>query len=78
MFDKRSNWQYLWDHALDNSSLLAIIFKKTLVTPYYISTFVYFNSLMLNITLNAVFYNDSQVEEKHQMGEDDVSFNIIK
>jgi len=70
--DKRSHLQYFWDNATDSSALLALIFKKTLVNPYYISAFVFFNRILLDITLNAIFFNDNQIEAGHENAEDEV------
>jgi len=76
--DKRSHWRFFWDHATDSSSLLSLIYKKTLITPYYISAFVFFNRIVLDITLNALFFNDKQIEDVHHSEEEvNIYLNII-
>ena len=67
----------MWDHATESSSLLSIMFEKTLMKPHYIYVLVFFNRVLLDFTLNAIFFMDDYIEKGHDMPEKDVINKII-
>ena len=75
--DRRSHLKYLWDFATDYNALLNLIFNRTLISPYYITVLVFMNRVLLDFTLNALFFSDKQVEESHQATEEEVLRLII-
>ena len=74
LYDKRSNLLYFWDNLTDSCEILALIFKKSLVNPYNISLLLYFNRSFLIITLNAIFFDDSQVNDLHSTNSSQETF----
>ena len=66
LLDHRSFCKYYWDNLQDSSEIIAFIFKRTLLKPYYLSVTEFLHKFNLTLALNALFMSDDLINQNNK------------
>ena len=73
-YDQRTFKVYFWDNLIETSDIFKIMFKKSLIIPFGIVVTIFSDSLISLFALNALFFYEKDIENKHSNEE---LFNMV-
>src|SRR5690606_23274877 len=64
LYDKRPFFKYIKDELIRSHKLVGIMFKRSLLTPHYITISKLVFELSLQFALNAILFSDYYIDER--------------